>query len=224
MKSQVLQANRKIVDEGLVELTWGNVSFFDRPSGLIFIKPSGVDLSLATEQEISVVNIQGELLSGKKPSVDLPTHLEIYKGFEEVNCVVHTHSKYATIFAQARQPIPCLGTTHADYFNGDIPCVPHATEEQVTEAYEKFTGLAITEFYRSNLISCMDNPACLVSGHGVFVWSDTIAKALEVAKVTEIVAEMAHKTILMNRSASIEQFILSKHFLRKNGANKTYGQ
>jgi L-ribulose-5-phosphate 4-epimerase len=224
VRTQVLQANRKIVNDGLVELTWGNVSFFDRPSGLVFIKPSGVDLSIATRQEISVLNMQGELLSGQKPSVDLPTHLEIYKGFEEINCVIHTHSKYATIFAQACQPVPCLGTTHADYFNGDIPCVPHATEDQVNEAYEKFTGLAITEFYKGNSISCMDSPACLVSGHGVFAWSDSIEKALEIAKVTEIVSEMAHKTLLMNNSASIKQFILSKHFLRKNGVNKTYGQ
>jgi len=224
LKKHVLEANRWIVKENLVKLTWGNVSYYDREKDLIYIKPSGVDLNSIFPEHISVTTGNGHCIGGQRPSVDLPTHMAIYKYFEEINCIVHTHSKYSTIFAQANKKIPCLGTTHADYFYGDIPCIPHPIEEDVLRDYEASTGRMVGEYYFNNKISYSEIPSCLIGGHGAFSWSDTIPSALEIAKVTEIVAEMTYKTLMLNSKASLEEFILSKHFLRKNGENKLYGQ
>jgi L-ribulose-5-phosphate 4-epimerase len=223
-KKSVLYANKWIVDKGLVELTWGNVSCYDRQKSTIYIKPSGVSLDSIKEDDISSLTIKGSLLSGKKPSVDTPTHLEIYRNFSNVNCVIHTHSKYATIFAQANMSIPCLGTTHSDYFYGPIPCVEHPNMQEVNSDYEKQTGIGICNYFESNKINPLQMGSCLVKGHGVFSWGPNIEKALEKAYVLELIAEMAYKTIIINPDAKLERFILDKHFLRKHGENKYYGQ
>lgn len=224
IESLVLGANKWIVDKGLVKLTWGNVSFYDRDKGKVYIKPSGVNLSIATDDQVSCVDICGNILSGLRPSVDMPTHLEIYKVFENANCVVHTHSKYATIFAQAALPIPCLGTTHSDYFYGDIPCIPHPLGKEVSENYEINTGRIICEFYKKQGISPKSVQACLVSGHAPFVWGSNIEDALENAYVLEIISEYAYKTLMLNPESSLSKEILEKHFFRKHGSEKYYGQ
>ena len=154
-KQDVLFANRWIVEKGLAQLTWGNVSARDIEKEAVYIKPSGVNLNLTTSEDISEVTLSGVHYNGKKPSVDVLTHLELYKHFPEINSVAHTHSKYATIFAQANMDIPCLGTTHADYFYGDIPCIPHPAKEQISEDYECNTGIVICEYFIKNNIDPM---------------------------------------------------------------------
>ena len=223
-ESRVLDANRWIVDKGLVKLTWGNVSFYDRDKRKVYIKPSGVNLSSVIDDQVSCVDISGNIISGLKPSVDMSTHLEIYKIFENTNCVVHTHSKYATIFAQANRSIPCLGTTHSDYFYGDIPCIPHPLGKEVSENYETNTGRIICEFYKKQGISPENVQACLVAGHGPFVWGQNIESALENAHVLEIVSEYAYKTLILNSKSTLSGEILDKHFFRKHGSEKYYGQ
>ena len=156
--------------------------------------------------------------------MDTPTHLEIYKSFDDVRCVIHTHSRYATIFAQAASEIPCLGTTHADYFYGNIPCVDCPTKREVDRNYEEYTGKSITSFHIQNNIDYNSMQACLVAGHGPFVWGKTIDSALENAKVLEIIAELAHKTLSLNKNSYLPRYILNKHFLRKHGDKKYYGQ
>lgn len=223
-KKKVLEANKWIVDKHLVELTWGNVSYLNKDTNLVYIKPSGVDLFKATNEAISELCTNGDLVSGKKPSVDTPTHLEIYKNFDNINCVVHTHSKYCTIFAQANMSIPCLGTTHADYFYGNIPCIEHTDYEKTYQNYEGETGSNICKYFLDNDINPLTMGACLVKGHGVFFWAESIEKALENALVAELLAEMAYKTLILNSKAALEEFILDKHFLRKHGDKKYYGQ
>lgn len=224
LKQQVLNANKWIVEKKLVELTWGNVSSLDSCKEKIYIKPSGVDLYSAKSDDIAVVDRSGTSISGLKPSVDTPTHLALYRGFKDLMCVVHVHSKYSTIFAQAGLDIPCLGTTHADYFYGDIPCVPHPSIEEVRGEYEMNTGNLIVEHYRKNNINYCHIPACVVSGHGAFIWGENINDTLERAFVLEVVAEMAFKTRMMNPQASLEKYVLDKHYLRKHGNKKYYGQ
>jgi len=224
IESCVLEANKWIVDKGLIELTWGNVSFYDRTEGKVYIKPSGVNLSLATNDQVSCVDMSGNILSGLKPSVDTWTHLEIYRNFDNAKCVVHTHSKYATIFAQAARSIPCLGTTHSDYFCGNIPCVPHPEGTDISESYERNTGRIICEFFKQHGINPVNIQACLVSGHAPFVWGDSIESALENAHVLEIVSEYAYKTLMLNPESSLSKEILDKHFFRKHGGGKYYGQ
>ena len=219
-----LYANKWIVEKKLVELTWGNVSCFDRKNETIYIKPSGVSLEDTTEEDISGMSYNGYHLFGKKPSVDTPTHLEIYARFPKVNCVIHTNSKYATIFAQAGMSIPCLGTTHADYFYGEIPCVDNTNPAETKAAYEECTGERICRHFKKNKIDPLQVGACLVNGHGVFSWDSTVERALERAYVLEIVAEMAFKTLMLNKDARLDKFILDKHFLRKHGEKKYYGQ
>jgi len=224
LKQKVLDANKWIVNKNLVELTWGNVSFCDRENNKVIIKPSGVVLDQMAPHQISCVDLEGNLLSGNKPSVDTPTHIELYKSFPNINCVIHTHSKYATIFAQAYRAIPCLGTTHADYFYGDIPCIPPPDPRGVLNAYEKNTGKSINEFYKVSKIDYNKVQACVVAGHGPFVWGNTINQTLEHAYVLEIVAEYAYKSLILNPDSILPQYILDKHFLRKHGDNKYYGQ
>ncbi len=219
-----MSANKWIVEKGLVELTWGNVSFCDREQDLVYIKPSGVKLSSATPADVSCVDFKSNLLSGLKCSVDTPTHLEIYKSFEEAVCIIHTHSRYATIFAQAALSVPCLGTTHADYFYGDIPCIPCPTFPEVQEDYEKYTGINITSFYKDNNIDYNSIQACLIAGHAPFVWGRSIETALENAYVLEIVCEYAYRTLSLNSESHLSRYIIDKHFLRKHGNNKYYGQ
>ena len=205
IKEEVLSANKWIVEKGLVQLTWGNVSFCDREQGLVYIKPSGVKLSSASPADVSCVDFKNNLLSGWKCSVDTPTHLEIYKSFEEATCIIHTHSRYATIFAQAARSVPCLGTTHADYFYGDIPCIPCPTFPEVQEDYEKYTGINITSFYKDNNIDYNNIQACLIAGHAPFVWGRSIESALENAYVLEIVCEYAYRTLSLNSESHLSR-------------------
>tara|TARA_B100000029_G_scaffold516349_1_gene629011 strand:+ start:6689 stop:7369 length:681 start_codon:yes stop_codon:yes gene_type:complete len=222
IKSQILQANKWIVDKKLVSLTWGNVSV--RVNEEIYIKPSGVDLNSIKASDISRVNLDGLSVSGLRPSVDTPAHIELYEGFTGIGSVVHTHSKYATVFAQLSKSIPCLGTTHADYFNGPIPAVPIPNWND-KESYEKTTGKAIISYFKENDINHFDISAALVSNHGVFVWGETIEKALERAYVLELIAEMAYLTLAVRPLAEeLNDKILEKHFERKNGNGKYYGQ
>ena len=222
VKNQILQANKWIVDKKLVFLTWGNVSL--KQESRVFIKPSGIDLEKASAEEMSEVSLNGNIISGLKPSVDIPAHLELYSGFERINSIVHTHSKYATVFAQLNRSIDCLGTTHADYFKGSIPVVPIPRWND-SESYEKTTGKAIVSYFKEKNINPLEISATLVSGHGVFAWGETLDKALENAYVLELIAEMAYLTIVVRPlPAELDSKILEKHFLRKNGNGKYYGQ
>ena len=223
-KEKVLEANRYLFTSGLVSVTWGNVSYIDRESSVVYIKPSGVDLFEANSQHISKVNTTGTHISGKKPSVDTPTHLEIYKEFSEVGSIVHTHSKYATIFAQANKNISCMGTTHADYFDGTIPCISCPSAEDVKGEYEANTGKAIISHFINAGTDPMRIPAVLVSGHGPFCWGESTEEALENAYVLEKVAEMAYKTLVLSGNHRLPEYILRKHFDRKHGEEKYYGQ
>jgi len=224
IRDQILSANKWIVEKNLIELTWGNVSLYNREQGLVCIKPSGIDLNQASTEDISCIRMDGTRVSGLKPSVDTPTHIRIYENFESVSSVVHTHSKYATIFAQAGMSIPCLGTTHADYFYGTVPCIPHPCESQIQQDYESNTGKVICDYFHENNIDPTQVQACLVDGHAPFVWGKDVKSALENAYVLEIVAEFAFKTLQLNPSASLSDSILDKHFLRKHGNSKYYGQ
>jgi|TARA_Y100000034_G_scaffold127985_1_gene181793 L-ribulose-5-phosphate 4-epimerase len=222
VKHQTLQANKWIVDKKLVFLTWGNVSL--RHEGRVFIKPSGIDLESVSLEEISEVDLNGNIISGLKPSVDTPAHLELYSGFDRINSIVHTHSKYATVFAQLNRSIDCFGTTHADYFKGSIPLVPIPDWNDI-ESYEKTTGKAIVSYFKEKDINPLEISAALVSGHGVFAWGETLDRALENAYVLELIAEMAYLTIVVRPlAAELDSKILEKHFLRKNGNGKYYGQ
>jgi L-ribulose-5-phosphate 4-epimerase len=223
-KNYILKANQWIVKKGLAELTWGNVSALDKENGRVIIKPSGVSLSLAIPGEMAVVLLSGEHREGKKPSVDTPTHIEIYNHFPDVRSIAHTHSKYATIFAQANRAIPCVGTTHADYFYGTIPCIPHPNKEMIEKDYEKHTGRIIGEYFKKNKLNYNEVPGCIVRGHGAFVWGKTIETTLETTLVLEIIAEMAYKTLLLEPSARLANFVIEKHFTRKHGSKNYYGQ
>ena len=224
IKKQLLSANKEIVDLGLVKLTWGNVSV--RQDNKILIKPSGVDLQNLDFNDMSIVDFNNTLLGGLKQSVDTPAHIEIYKSFHSVNAVVHTHSKYATSFAQSKTNIPCLGTTHADYFRYEIPVVGEAKN---LEKYEKSTGESIVNFFIENSIDPLEVPAALCPGHGVFAWGESIEAAVRNALVLELVAEMSYNTIVISmysdkKAPSIDSSISDKHFLRKHGKEKYYGQ
>ena len=234
----VIELNKRILEEGLVVLTWGNASVIDRANSEVYIKPSGIDVHSMTEDDVSVVDIKGNLLRGKKPSVDTPTHLELYKNFN-TNCIIHTHSLYGTVFAQARSAIPCLGTTHADYFYGDIPCVDLLPPDSIKKNYEKNIGTGIINFFNTNKIAPLRIPACLIPCHGVIVWGPSPVQTFENAVVLEFVAKMAHKQIQLpqytppGRSVKMAEYypggempghLLNKHFLRKHGKYKYYGQ
>ena len=223
-KEETLGANRRLLTSGLVTFTWGNVSIIDRKNQFVYIKPSGATLSEISAQHISKIGRNGNQLAGKKPSVDTPTHLEIYKAFENIGAVVHTHSKYATIFAQASRDITCLGTTHADYFDGDVPCISCPTFEEVNNGYETNTGKIIVKYFKNLDLDPLRMPAVLIEGHGVFCWGKNSEKALENAFVLEQIAEMAYRTLIMNKSSQLPEYILRKHFDRKHGEDKYYGQ
>jgi L-ribulose-5-phosphate 4-epimerase len=224
LKKEVCEANLTLVREGLVVQTWGNVSGIDRERGLIVIKPSGVSYDRMRPKHMVVVNLQGEVIEGDlKPSVDTPTHCILYRAFQAVGGVVHTHSHFATCFAQARWPIPCFGTTHADYFYGEVPLTDPLTKKEVSDRYEENIGKVIVRRYRK--LDPMQHPAALVAGHGPFVWGKDSAHAIENALVLEEVARMALHTLSLNADASaLEAYLLDKHFLRKHGKNAYYGQ
>lgn len=222
LKKRVLDANLALVKNGLVVLTWGNVSGLDRETGLIVIKPSGVSYDTMTADDMVVVDQNGKVVEGKyRPSSDTPTHLWLYQTYPELGGVVHTHSSYATAFAQAGKAIPAYGTTHADAFFGDVPCTDALTEEEVAGEYELNTGKVITK-----TVTDPDGiPAVLVRNHGVFTWGNSPEKAVENAVTLEEVAKMAAFTRLLDPDAPrVGQYLLEKHYLRKHGKNAYYGQ
>lgn len=223
LKRQVLQANLDLVKNGLVLYTWGNVSAIDRESGCVVIKPSGVDYANMSAQDMVVVNLDGKVIEGKyRPSSDTPTHLELYKQHKEIGGIAHTHSTYATAYAQACRSIPAYGTTHADYFYGDIPCARSLTADEMTD-YEKNTGAVINETFRDKDVAAI--PACLVAHHGVFAWGGNAAEAVYHATVAEEVAKMAFITEnIKPLSKRLPQHIADKHYNRKHGKNAYYGQ
>ena len=226
LKEQVFEANLQLVKYGLVVLTWGNVSGIDRNKGLFVIKPSGVPYDDMKASDMVVMDLEGNKVEGKyNPSSDTATHIELYKAFPNIGGIVHTHSSWATSWAQAGRSIPCYGTTHADYFFGPIPCARNLTPEEIEEAYEKNTGLVIIETFETRGIKPMYTPAVLCKNHGPFTWGKDAAEAVHNAVVLEEVAKMAKNTELLNpKVLPAPDCIKEKHFYRKHGANAYYGQ
>ena len=223
LKKDVLAANLLLPKHNLVTFTWGNVSAIDRSTNLVVIKPSGVSYDTMTADDMVVVDLGGNVVEGKlNPSSDTPTHLELYKAYPAIGGVVHTHSRWATTFAQAGKPIPALGTTHADDFYGDIPVSRRMTPQEIAGAYEKETGKVILETVGENV---MDVPAVLVHSHGPFAWGKDAFVAVHNAVVLEEVAFMAWHAIQLDPNLlRMQQELLDKHFLRKHGKNAYYGQ
>ena len=227
LREAVWQANRDIVDAGLVELTWGNASGVDRERGVMAIKPSGVAYDRLEPDDIVVLHLEtGEALgSGLRPSSDTPTHRYLYQQFEAIGGIVHTHSSHAVAWAQAERDLPCFGTTHADHFHGPVPVTRRMRDDEIREDYEHNTGVVIAERFREGGLDVERRPGVLVAGHGPFAWGGTPATAVENAIALESVARMALHTLLINGAARpIGQPLLDKHFLRKHGAGAYYGQ
>ncbi len=223
LKEEVFQANLDLVKHNLVIFTWGNVSAIDRESGLVVIKPSGVAYDVMKASDMVVVDLDGNVVDGNlKPSSDTPTHLELYKAFKEIGGVVHTHSTYATAWAQAGVDIPILGTTHADYFYGDIPCSRAMTQEEIETAYEKETGTVIIEAFADR--DPMHVPGIIVKNHAPFTWGKDAHDAVHNSVVVEQVAKMNYVALQVNPKADMNQHLVEKHFNRKHGANAYYGQ
>lgn len=223
LKSDVFKANLDLVKSGLVIFTWGNVSGIDREKGLIVIKPSGVSYDDMKAEDMVVVDMNGNVIEGKyKPSSDTPTHLVLYKAFPKIGGVVHTHSEWATSWAQAGMPIPALGTTHADYFYGAIPCTRKLTEKEIQENYEVETGTVIVEAFKGQDPNAV--PSVVVNGHGPFSWGTDAHNAVHNAVVLEEVAKMAHHSLTLNPVKGIDQYLLDKHYMRKHGPKAYYGQ
>lgn len=223
LKKRVLEANLLLPKFGLVTFTWGNVSGIDRESGLVVIKPSGVEYDGMTAEDMVVVDLDGNRVEGKwKPSSDTATHVELYKAFTNIGGVVHTHSSYATSWAQSGRDIPCYGTTHADYFYGSVPCLRCLTKEEIDEAYERNTGKLIVE----NMLDRYEaTPAVLCKNHGPFSWGKDPVDAFHAAVVLEECAKMAYRTELINPNVKpAPQELQDKHYFRKHGANAYYGQ
>ncbi len=223
LKEEVLKANLELPKKGLVTYTWGNVSGIDREKGLVVIKPSGVKYEDMKVDDLVVVDLDGNVVEGKlRPSSDTATHIELYKEFDEVGGIVHTHSSWATIWAQVGKSIPACGTTHSDYFYGDIPCTRKMTKEEIDRGYEKETGSVIIEtFMGINPIHC---PGVVVNDHGPFTWGKTASEAVHNAVVLEEVAKMAYFTELMSPDNKVDKIVMNKHFSRKHGKNAYYGQ
>lgn len=226
LKQEVCRANLELVDRCVVIYTWGNVSGIDREKGLIVIKPSGVDYDGMGPDDMVVVDlITGETVEGRwKPSSDTKTHLEIYRRFPEIGGITHTHSVNAVAYAQAGVDIPALGTTHADYFYGAIPCTRELTKAEVDDDYELNTGRVIVETIKERSIDPIAVPGIVVKNHGPFAWGKDAAASVYHAVVMEKVAEMDLKTLLINPDAAMQQYILDKHYMRKHGTNAYYGQ
>ena len=226
LKKKVYEANMELPKYGLVTFTWVNVSGIDQETGLFVIKPSGVDYDKMKPEDMVVMDLLGNKVEGHyKPSSDTPTHLELYKAFPQIGGIVHTHSSYATSWAQAGRSIPCYGTTHADYIYGEVPCLRCLTKEEIDEAYEENTGhLIVNEFKRMNK-DIMAVPAVLCKNHGPFAWGKDPFEAVHNAVVLEEVAKMAYRTETINpKVAPAPTELQDKHYFRKHGANAYYGQ
>ncbi len=223
LRKEVCAANLLLVKYGLVLFTWGNVSGIDRESGLIVIKPSGVEYEKLSPDNMVVVDMDGSIVEGSyRPSTDTPTHIELYKTFPEIGGVTHTHSTYATAFAQAGKPIPAYGTTHADYFHGTIPCTRALTNEEICGDYESETGRVIAEALGDT--DPLQMPAALVRSHGPFTWAKTPMRSAELAVTLEEVARLAALTKSLGCTAPMQQALCDRHFFRKHGSGAYYGQ
>lgn len=224
LKEQVYRANMELPRRGLITYTWGNVSGIDRETGYIVIKPSGVDYEVLKSEDMVIVDLEGNKIEGEyKPSSDTATHLELYKAFSEIGGIVHTHSPWATSWAQAGRSIPCYGTTHADYFYGSIPCARSLTKDEIENDYEKNTGLVIIETFKEMNPNFV--PGVLCMNHGPFTWGKDAMEAVHNAVVLEEVAKMAFQTEQINTHvSSAPDTIKEKHFMRKHGKNAYYGQ
>ena len=224
LKREVYEANMLLPKYNLVTFTWGNVSGIDRESGLFVIKPSGVDYDKLRPEDMVVVDLDGNRVEGEmNPSSDTATHVELYKAFPNIGGIVHTHSPWATSWAQAGRGIPCYGTTHADYMYGEIPCVRNLTREEIEEAYEKNTGVLIAEYFKDKDYVAM--PAVLCKNHGPFTWGKNAHEAVHNAVVLENVAMMACRCEMVNPQVQpAPQELQDKHYLRKHGPNAYYGQ
>lgn len=226
LKKEVYEANMLLPKYGLVTFTWGNVSAIDREKGLFVIKPSGVEYDKLTPEDMVVMDLNGNKVEGRyNPSSDTPTHLELYKAFDKIGGVVHTHSSYATSWAQAGRSIPCYGTTHADYFYGEIPCLRCLNKDEIEEAYEENTGhLIVNEFARLKK-DYEAVPGVLCKNHGPFSWGKNAHEAVHNAVVIEEVAKMALRAEIINKDVKpAPQELMDKHYYRKHGANAYYGQ
>ena len=230
LREEVLEANLELVRKGLVLYTFGNASGVDREQGLVVIKPSGVDYDVLKAEDMVVTDLEGKVVEGTlKPSSDLDTHTLLYREFEGIGAVVHTHSEFATSFAQAGLEIPAFGTTHADYFHGPVPVSLPLSDAAIEGRYVHETGLAIVARFKGTPevgpIDPMAVPACLVAGHAPFVWGSNAGEAAHNAVVLEAVAKMAYRTLTLKASAvEVSQALLDRHYLRKHGASATYGQ
>lgn len=226
LKKEVYEANMLLPRYGLVTFTWGNVSGIDRENGLFVIKPSGVEYEKLTPEDMVVVDLEGNKVESRyDPSSDTPTHTELYNRYPHIGGIVHTHSAWATSWAQAGRDIPCYGTTHADYFYGAIPCVRNLTKEEIAEAYEKNTGVVIADEFERQKIDHTAVPAVLCRNHGVFAWGKDAAEAVHNAVVTEEVAKMAARSEFLNPDIKpAPQELQDKHYYRKHGENAYYGQ
>lgn len=226
LKREVCAANLRLVEYGLVVLTWGNVSAITEDRKYVVIKPSGVDYASMKPEQMVVTDLSGTIVEGElRPSSDLMTHLELYKAFPDVSSVVHTHSRCATALAQAERDLPCYGTTHADTFYGTVPCTRHLTREEVEEAYEKNTGIVIAETFRERGLEAAAVPGVLVRKHGPFTWGSNCRKAVENALILEETAHMALLTEQFDpQTQPAPLYLQDKHYFRKHGKNAYYGQ
>lgn len=231
LKERVLKANLELPKRGLVTYTWGNVSEIDRENGIIAIKPSGVDYEQLSSDDIVILDMEGKVVEGRlKPSSDTPTHLVLYKEFTEVTAIVHTHSRWATIWAQAGMAIPAYGTTHADYFYKEIPCTRRMKKTEIEDEYERNTGYVIVEAFKK--LNPIHTPGVVVYSHGPFAWGKDAFDAVHNAVVLEEVAMMAYHTLMLKNAVQGKKFamedmdsqLMEKHFLRKHGENAYYGQ
>lgn len=226
LKQKVFEANKLLPKYGMVTFTWGNVSGVDREKKLIVIKPSGVDYETMTADDMVVVDFEGNVVEGKlRPSSDTPTHVVLYNRFKNIGGVVHTHSSYATSWAQSGRSIPCYGTTHADYFYGAIPCVRTLNEQEIADNYELNTGILIADEFEKNKVDYEAMPGVLCKNHGPFTWGKDPFEAVHNAVVLEEVAKMAYRAEVINKDINpAPQSLQDKHYFRKHGANAYYGQ
>ncbi|MDE1175735.1 MAG: L-ribulose-5-phosphate 4-epimerase [Edaphobacter sp.] len=223
LKARTLEANLELVNRGLVLYTFGNASGIDREQGLAVIKPSGVDYDQLRPEHMVVTDLEGRIVEGDlRPSSDLKTHLALYKAFPGIGAVVHTHSENATAWAQSGRDIPALGTTHADYFHGPVPCTRELTDDEINGDYVLNTGVAIIERFEG--IDPLAIPGVLVAGHAPFAWGRTPMDAAHNAVVLEAVAKMAFMTVMLNPNSGVSNALLDRHYFRKHGASATYGQ